>query len=330
VTTRKTCEFDVVDGAISSALWVTRVRAALGALACAVAVTSSCIPSDTHGGYATHDSAARHEAAADRPWWLQGCAPLARKPHPFSEALISITFDDGWDGEANLALPALDARGLSATFYLTTSFVLTGRPDFMSLEQARSLVRHGHEIGDHSRTHPNLAGLDLVRLHEELAGSRDELIAALGAPEVVSFATPSGASSDDVVLESRTDFDSERSVVRGENFLDSDPYALKSNAINAQVEGFVGFDGPRVIKVQQLIDAAVQHRTWLILHFHQIVDDTPVHHTDYAIADFNDVLDRIVRSGARVVTVREGRDIQRSQLAGLCQSGEHWRNLPRR
>jgi hypothetical protein len=49
---------------------------------------------------------------------------------------------------------------------------------------------------------------------------------------------------------------------------------------------------------------AVEHREWLILMFHHLVE-TPAQSTDYAMASFARVLDEIARSGIRVQPVTE-------------------------
>ena len=42
-------------------------------------------------------------------------------PEPIeSHGVISLTFDDGWQNQYDIALPLLQARGMKATFYVTT------------------------------------------------------------------------------------------------------------------------------------------------------------------------------------------------------------------
>jgi len=49
------------------------------------------------------------------------------------DALMAITFDDGYDDNANLAAPILDENGIRATFFLVSDFVLANRPMWFDL-----------------------------------------------------------------------------------------------------------------------------------------------------------------------------------------------------
>ena len=114
-----------------------------------------------------------------------------------------ITFDDGFADFADWALPALEARGLASTLYVTTGF-LDGRaehpaqarpPDRMlHWSQLRELVARGVEIGAHSHTHPHLDTLSTSAARVEIdrckALLEDEL-----ERHIETFAYPHGYSS---------------------------------------------------------------------------------------------------------------------------------------
>jgi peptidoglycan/xylan/chitin deacetylase (PgdA/CDA1 family) len=68
----------------------------------------------------------------------------------------------------------------------------------MSVEQLRQLVRDGHEIASHSRTHRALSQLDCEDIATEVAGSREELSQAIGR-EVNAFAYPGGDNDPEIV-----------------------------------------------------------------------------------------------------------------------------------
>ncbi len=88
-------------------------------------------------------------------------------------ARLAITFDDGNTGQYEYALPALLARGMTATFYVTTSWV--GTPGFMSWAQLRELVACGMSVQSHTWTHRFLSELDADALRKELAESKREI-----------------------------------------------------------------------------------------------------------------------------------------------------------
>jgi peptidoglycan/xylan/chitin deacetylase (PgdA/CDA1 family) len=91
---------------------------------------------------------------------------------------VAVTFDDGTRGQFDHAVPALRARGMTATFYVTTDWV--GTPGFMTWDELRSLVGWGMSVQSHTRTHPFLSELDEARLRAELVDSRTTLDRELG------------------------------------------------------------------------------------------------------------------------------------------------------
>jgi peptidoglycan/xylan/chitin deacetylase (PgdA/CDA1 family) len=65
-----------------------------------------------------------------------------------ARAGVSLTYDDGAASQLDYAVPALDALGLKATFFLTGDSFHEKLPDWMRVAES------GHEIADHSMTHP--------------------------------------------------------------------------------------------------------------------------------------------------------------------------------
>jgi peptidoglycan/xylan/chitin deacetylase (PgdA/CDA1 family) len=64
----------------------------------------------------------------------------------------------------------------------------------MSYDQLRELTRHGHIVGSHTMTHPNMAYLKEDEAQRELADSKQRLEARLGAP-IKHFSYPCPALS---------------------------------------------------------------------------------------------------------------------------------------
>ena len=69
-----------------------------------------------------------------------------RWPNNFRMAL-SLTFDDGLSSQLNIAIPLLDKYGFKGTFYLNPR-------DREMLRRWREVSERGHEIGNHTLTHP--------------------------------------------------------------------------------------------------------------------------------------------------------------------------------
>ncbi len=70
---------------------------------------------------------------AERFVVLPLCEALARLCAGSRDALMAITFDDGYDDNANLAAPILDENGIRGTFFLVSDFVLANRPMWFDL-----------------------------------------------------------------------------------------------------------------------------------------------------------------------------------------------------
>jgi peptidoglycan/xylan/chitin deacetylase (PgdA/CDA1 family) len=115
---------------------------------------------------------------------------------------VLITFDDGFQGSADHALPVLRAHNFTAVFYLVAGLMgETSRwmlPEvgvelsLMSWETARVLAAEGFQCGAHTVTHPRLAGLDPARCRAELVDARRRLEDELARP-VVHLAYPFGS-----------------------------------------------------------------------------------------------------------------------------------------
>jgi len=128
--------------------------------------------------------------------WFRGESEL-----PLRSVLI--TFDDGFRGLYEHALPMLDARGWSATVFLVSGLIgqhaywmteesgKAGANALLDRAQIAEMARHGIEFQSHSRTHTDLTTLGDSELMEQILGSREDLQGVLGRP-VDYFAYPFG------------------------------------------------------------------------------------------------------------------------------------------
>jgi len=99
-----------------------------------------------------------------------------------------ITFDDGHLSNYEIALPALAARNLTATFFLTVGWIAT-RPNYMDWSQVQSLQTAGQQIGAHGWSHTLLTHCDDNALQTELHTARITLEDKLGAAITTMFLT---------------------------------------------------------------------------------------------------------------------------------------------
>ena len=101
-----------------------------------------------------------------------------------------ITFDDGHLSNYEIALPALAARNLTATFFLTVGWIAT-RPGYMDWSQIRALQTAGQHIGAHGWSHALLTHCNDAALQTELHTARLTLEDKLGAP-ITTLSLPGG------------------------------------------------------------------------------------------------------------------------------------------
>ena len=83
--------------------------------------------------------------------WAFTSASAAAEPSACSGGHVALTFDDGPRPETHAILDALRNHGLKATFFLIGANV-QAYPDI-----ARRIVREGHQVGNHTWDHQDLA-----------------------------------------------------------------------------------------------------------------------------------------------------------------------------
>ena len=105
---------------------------------------------------------------------------------PTSERVVALTFDDGpTPAGTDSILDILEAKGATATFFVTGS-ELQANPDL-----GRRIVAAGHELGNHSYSHPRflLRSQSSIRFEIE---TTDSLIRAAGQTGPIHFRPPYG------------------------------------------------------------------------------------------------------------------------------------------
>jgi peptidoglycan/xylan/chitin deacetylase (PgdA/CDA1 family) len=116
-------------------------------------------------------------ATHGRPSWPGG-----------ARAAVSLTYDDGLNSQLDNVVPELDRRGLKGTFFLTEENIEARLADWVEV------ARQGHEVANHTMTHPcslrrfSAAGFERREL-DRMEGFLDE---NFGPDRARTFAYPCG------------------------------------------------------------------------------------------------------------------------------------------
>jgi peptidoglycan/xylan/chitin deacetylase (PgdA/CDA1 family) len=182
------------------------------------------------------------------------------KPGPlrWTQPMVSITFDDGWQSVYDRALPLLNQQGFRSTQYVNASSIET--PNFMTAAEVQQLHDAGHEIAAHSYRHVDLTSIGTDRLDEELRMS-DEALAAAGFG-TDNLAPPYGRSDPQVDWYAGKYFN----LVRG-----TDDGLNTRQTLDAQdLKVFYVTDETTPDRLAQALAETSRVNGWLILVYHQI------------------------------------------------------------
>lgn len=216
-------------------------------------------------------------------------------PVPFARPLVSMTFDDGYRSDVDVALPALAAAGLKATFYVTTGDLDTlPPPSFMRSPDLGRLVAAGMEIGGHTVTHPHLLTMPADQQEAELVGAQQRLQALTGR-SVTNFAVPYGEQDEALTGRIMDHYVTSRSVDGGINSLDTLDFS--------HVAARMVTSTTTVEQVQEWLATTRRQGLWLVLVFHDLIPGA----TDYDSTPelFQQVVDAVAASGIAVVTMAD-------------------------
>jgi peptidoglycan/xylan/chitin deacetylase (PgdA/CDA1 family) len=197
------------------------------------------------------------------------------KPWPNgARAAISLTYDDALDSQLDNAVGALDKARLKATFFLTRDNIGARGRDWVEV------ARRGHEIGNHTVTHPcGLQGYTAESYaRKELLPMEAYLDAHFGKTGPRIFAFPCSVT-DLGPGDANQQFDRFEDLLKTTGFraartcdedapnsqqhARSSPYRLRASATTYDK------DDPRL--PMAYVNEGLKHGNWAILVFHEIL-----------------------------------------------------------
>jgi peptidoglycan-N-acetylglucosamine deacetylase len=96
--------------------------------------------------------------------------------HGIASPVVALTFDDGPSEWSGPIADALERHGSRGTFFATGDAV-EGAEGHATV---RRLVEAGHEVGNHTFSHPDLQTLDEDAIRDEMIRTNEQLESALG------------------------------------------------------------------------------------------------------------------------------------------------------
>lgn len=185
---------------------------------------------------------------------------------PFNEALISITFDDGWESAYSAGLPTMQKYGVK-----TTQYILAGEfnnPAYLSMDQTHALQDAGHEIASHTMTHPNLTKLSDKDLNFQLVKSKKILEKEFGP--IKDFASPLGEHNGKTVANIKKSYRSDRNTAGDPAEVGPEDVNTKDNFNQYDIIAYTVRANTPLEYIDNLITYAQAHNAWVVLTYHQI------------------------------------------------------------
>ncbi|OJF97194.1 polysaccharide deacetylase family protein [Alkalibacterium sp. 20] len=111
-----------------------------------------------------------------------------------TEKVVALTFDDGSDGtNINNILQTLSNHNVKATFFLTGSGA-NNHP-----QSIRNIANQGHQLGNHSYSHPYFTQISLTETQSQLKRTEDTIKQLTGKTTKPIFRPPYGAYNSTVL-----------------------------------------------------------------------------------------------------------------------------------
>ena len=226
---------------------------------------------------------------------VSGPTPIPPSSGPPAEGVVSINFDDGYESAFEIGVPIVEQAGFKTTQFIVTKNV--GTPGYVTVGQILAMQNSGHEIADHTRTHPNLTTLTPAQQKDEIVGAQQDLM-TIGVKTTI-FAFPFGAHNDSTQsILADAHFTAARTTNKGVNDENSDPLLLNCWVIAP--EGVT----TDINQITQAIDDAQANGKWLILLFHRI--DEAGNPISVSHTLLQETIDRLVEKKTRVITMKQG------------------------
>lgn len=199
------------------------------------------------------------------------CLFFLVKGEASAQGIVTFTFDDASQSQYDNAFRIMKDHSLAGTLFVPAGNLDARSPPGdifnMTWDNVREMAAAGWEIGSHSHTHANLVLADDLQLFAELAFSKRRIHEEVGkAP--VSLASPFGEADERVIAEVKKHYDFHfRAWGGNEGF---NPFFIQTSYDIGR------FDVKSVHSAEFVCGAITRasvEKIWLVLEFHQVVNE---------------------------------------------------------
>lgn len=117
------------------------------------------------------------------------------------ECAVSLTFDDSMKEHYTIVAPELEKRGFRGTFWMVGSWmpaVAEADTTHFTWAEAKEMSNRGHEMSNHTWSHPYLTMLSDEELLNEIKKNDEAILANIGKPST-TFCFPYNAFNEKVI-----------------------------------------------------------------------------------------------------------------------------------
>ncbi len=204
--------------------------------------------------------------------------------------IISVNFDDGWRSVYEKGLPVMEQYGIVSTQYIVASY-LTSPEAYMTRAEVEDMQKRGHEIGSHSLKHCDLAKLSDEELEYDTNASKEILEERFGTMHGMAYPFGSYSARTNNLMDDYYAYT--RTTEAGYNDSYYDQYGIKVKNI---------FLDTTAEDVQEWIDYAKAHNSWLVLVYHAVEDAGQY---DVTPENFDKHMKAVKDSGVEVLTMKD-------------------------
>ena len=209
-------------------------------------------------------------------------------------AAICFTWDDGSVDHFNTVFPAHEARGQSATFFITSGWVNTN--GFVTSENVQQIHAAGHEIGAHSISHVAMTSTSMTDVATRVSNydtPKTFLENIVGVGEVTSLAWPFGGQTPTNQQEAYGRYDLTAGVISsGEDLI----YPMEGT--RARAVSRLQWHSTDHARLMARIRGWAEQPVIIVLFSHRVG-------IDLTVAEMNEMLDLVEELGIETLTMNQ-------------------------